>query len=188
MSFSLLNTRRFKVPSAFTRYCTSKSPTMAVSVIPPTGTPTFPLTVIRSLIREETITPNLPSNCWPGVRSAATYGGAIEILSFSFEKISLKRLLAFSNKRLLGCDWLTPSGLKKVLDESNDKACVWRASLSSNLYCTSDFNELLTLGKLILKSGSGLVRLPLTPIITSTSTFLLNDGLSISTAGFAVVV
>ena len=33
--------------------------------------------------------------------------------------ISAKRLLAFSNKRLVGCDWLNPSELKKELEGSS---------------------------------------------------------------------
>ena len=72
MSFSRLKTRRFMDPSAFTLYKISTSPTIAVSLIPPTGTPTFPFMLIRSFKCVETAKPKRPSVSIPGRRSPET--------------------------------------------------------------------------------------------------------------------
>ena len=60
-------------------------------------------------------------------------------------------------------------------------------SLSSNFVWISDFITELTVGKLILKSGSGLLIVPFKPMVTSTGTFLVIEEFSIKTAGFADV-
>ena len=86
--------------------------------------------------------------------------------------------VAVSKTLLEKSDWLTPSELRNPPDESRYKACVCLTSLSFNLYWISDFNTLLTVGNSKLKSGSGLAKSPLTPIITSTGTFLLKEEFS----------
>ena len=60
MSFSRLNTCAFNVPSSFNCIKISTFPTITDSVTPPTGTPTFPLIEILSLICVLIVTPTLP--------------------------------------------------------------------------------------------------------------------------------